>query len=251
MNEGAVSNVLGFSLILGVVIIALSLVFSHTYFMVNDAKEKVKYESMAQGFRKIQSIVEYSAYSKNPLKSIRILLNEGSISVNSGGDLSVSVVINNTTAYSCTSKMGIIEYSFKSTKVAFENGGVWFLSNDKPVIVSEPRIFIYKKTINNETILFIALTKINGNGSVGGKGFAEVEIRYNSSETRIFNESGYVEMNITSDYARAWKRYFDELRGYTENTVLQTELNNSSLNVSIYFDKLVLTQYVLKASVST
>ncbi len=251
MSERAVSNVLGFSLILGVVIIALSLVFSHTYFMINDAKEKVKYESMAQGFRKIQSIIEYSAYSKNPLKSIRILLNEGSISVKPGGDVTICVVINNTTAYSYSGKMGMIEYSFKETRVAFENGGVWLLSSGKPVMVSEPRIFIYKKKVNNETILFIALTKINGSGSVGGKGFAEVEVRYNSSETRVFNESGYVEMNITSDYAQAWKRYFDGLRGYTENTVLQTELNESSLNVSIYFNKLVLTQYILDSSVGT
>ncbi|AEA46147.1 DUF7289 family protein [Archaeoglobus veneficus] len=250
MNEKAVSNVLGFSLILGIVILALSLVFSHTYFMINDAKGKVKYESMAQGFRKIQNIIEYAAYSKNPVKSIRLLINEGSISVNSGGEMSVSVTSNNTTIYAYSGNMGVIEYAYMDTKVAFENGGVWLLSRN-PVMVSEPRIFIYKKTVNNETILFIALTEIRGSGSVGGKGFAEIEIRYNSSETKIFNTSGYVVMNITSEYAQAWKRYFDDLRGYTENTVLQTELNGSTLKVSIYFNRLVLTRYVLDTTIST
>ena len=169
MNEKAVSNVLGFSIILGIIILALSLVFSQVYFMVSDTKEKVKYESMAQGFRKIQNIVEYTAYSKNPLRSMRLLINEGSVGVNPGGDISIAVVINNSTAYSYSGKMGIIEYAFKETKVAFENGGVWLITNKKAVMVSEPRIFIYKKIVNNETVLFVAFTQIIGNSSVGGK----------------------------------------------------------------------------------
>ena len=129
--------------------------------------------------------------------------------------------------------------------MCLENGGVWAFSSGSSYLIFSPHLDVEGENVS------IALYRIVGEGSVSGKGFAEIEIRYNSSETKIFNESGYIEMNITSEYAEAWKRYFDELRGYSENTVLQTELSGNALNVSIYFNKLAFTRYVLNATVRT
>jgi hypothetical protein len=252
MNSKAVSEVLGYIMILSIVILITSFAFAYSYSVVTDTKEKVKFESMNQGFRKIQNMVEYTAYSKNPRKSIRLLVNEGMVSVKGGNQINITVKSLSEILYNNRYDMGLVEYEFENYKVAFENGGVWQKSFDGVSIVSEPRIFIYRKQIANEMIVFVALTRIQGNSSVGGYGFVNILVEYNSSQTRSFNQSGYIELNITSEYAGAWNSYFERLRGgLTNNTVLQTDYNESKLNVSIYYDNLILTEYLLDSSVDT
>jgi|Deesub1362A_J573_1020465.scaffolds.fasta_scaffold00374_45 competence protein ComGC len=254
MNSKGISEVLGYILILSIVILITSVAFVYSYSVVSDTKERVKFESMNQGFRKIQNMVEYSAYSKNPKKSIRLLVNEGMVTVKEQNEVNITVKSNDTTTlYSTKYNVGLIEYEFEDYRVAFENGGVWQKSYDGGVsIVSEPRIFIYRKQIANEMIVFVALIRIQGNSSVGGYGFVNIEVNFNSSETRAFNQSGYIYMNMTTEYAGAWNSYFERLRsGLTNNTVLQTSYSGNLLNVSIYYDNLILTEYVLDAYVDT
>jgi len=252
MNSKGISEVIGYILILGIVILITSFSFVYSYSVVSDTKERVKFESMNQGFRKIQNIVEYTAYTKNPRKSIRLLVNEGMISVKEQNEINVTVKSSNITLYNTKYNVGLIEYEYENYKVAFENGGVWQKSFDGVSIVSEPRIFIYRKQIANEMIVFVALTRLQGNSSVGGYGFVNVMVEYNSSETRTFNESGYIYLNITSEYAGAWNSYFERLRGgLTNNTVLQTDYSGNKLNVLIYYDNLILTEYLLDAYVDT
>lgn len=251
-DDRAVSETLGYILILGVVIMVTSTAFVNSYSVISDTREKVKSESMEQGFRKIQNIVEYTAYSKNPQKSIRLLVNEGTISVKEGNTMDITVNASGSTLYSKTSEMGLIEYEYKDYTVAFENGGVWQKSLEGTTIVSEPRIFIYREQIGNEIVAFVSLTQIQGQGSVGGHGFINVLVEYNSSETRTYNNSGYINLNLTSEYAEAWDDYFEGMReGLENNTVLQTRLNGNSIEASIYYDKLVLTEYRLNAKIST
>lgn len=251
-GDRAVSETLGYILILGVVIMVTSAAFVNSYSVISNTREKVKSESMEQGFKKIRNIVEYTAYSKNPQKSIRLLVNEGTISVKEGNTMNITVVNTSGSLYSKTSEMGLIEYGYKDYTVAFENGGVWEKSPEGTTIVSEPRIFIYREQIGNEIVTFVSLTQIQGQGSVGGHGFVNVLVEYNSSETRTYNNSGYINLNLTSEYAEAWEDYFERMReGLENNTVLQTRLNGNSIEASIYYDKLVLTEYRLNAKVST
>lgn len=251
-SDYGISEVLSYILILSIIILITSFAFVYSYSVITDAKENVKYESMSQGFRKIQNIVEYTAYSKNPRKSIRLLVNEGMMSVKSDNEIDLKVTSNDTTLYQTNYSVGAIEYEYQDYKVAFENGGVWQQSYSGLTIVSEPRIFIYRKQINNEMVVFVALTRVQGQGSVGGYGFVDVLVEYNSSQTREFNTSGYLDFNITSNYAEAWDAYFKRVRdGLINNTVLQTELNDTRLEVSIYYDKLVVTEYLLDAHIST
>lgn len=252
MDSRGISEVVGYILILSIVILITSFSFVYSYSVITDTKEKVKFESMNQGFRKIQNIVEYTAYTKNPRKSIRLLINEGMISVKDENEINITVKSGDDVLYNSKYNVGLIEYEYENYKVAFENGGVWQKSFEGVSIVSEPRIFIYRKQVANEMIVFVAMTRLQGNSSVGGYGFVDVLVEFNSSETRTFNESGYIYLNITSEYANAWNSYFERLRGgLINNTVLQTEYSENKLNVSIYYDELILTEYLLDAYVST
>ena len=251
-NRKGVSSVLGYTLILGIIILVLSIIFVHTYAMVNQAKEKVRYGSMTQGFEKIQNTVNYVAYSGTSERYIRILLNEGSLSVTKGCRINISVY-NTTSAtpvYSCSTYSGAVGYSYGNYRIAFENGGVWLSSHGMATIVSPPRIFIYKKIVNNQTIFFMTLTLINGSGSAGGNGFANILVKFNSSQVKVFGP-GYVSINITSDFARAWYEYFNRLKNAQGNTAsIQTNLRGNNVYVTIHFSEMILTSYRLNVSVS-
>ncbi len=251
MGERGVSNVLGYTLILGVVVLVLTLVFAHTYSMVTQAKDKVRYESMAQGFEKIQNMVNYVAYSGTPKRYVRILLNEGSMSVTRGCWLNLSVYSSTSQApvYNLSTYTGAIVYSYGSYSIAFENGGVWLNSHGYPTVVSPPRIFIYKKIINNQTIFFMALTILRGNGSVGGNGFADISVMFNSSKVKVFGP-GCVRINVTSDYASAWYDYFDSLKNSGNTAAIQATIKGKNVSATIYFSEMVLTVYNLNVSVT-
>jgi|Deesub1362A_J573_1020465.scaffolds.fasta_scaffold00212_7 hypothetical protein len=249
MNSKGVSEIVGFALIFGIVIVATAMVFSYAYSMVDESKEDVRFESMVQGFRKIQDAVESVVYGKSSKKEIRVLLSGGEVHTIRDNSITIKVTINNSTALLKSSIMGGVEYSYPDYTISFENGGVWLKSRDRTTMISQPRIFIYKKNVNNETIVFIALTSINGSGSAGGEGMVTLVFDLSSAEVNVFNQSGYIEMNINSSYVDAWKRYFDELRGYSNNTVLQTDLTGNMLNVSMYFNRLVLANYNINARI--
>ncbi len=243
MSSKGVSEIVGFALIFGIVIVAIAMVFSYAYTMVDESKEDVRFESMVQGFRKIQDAVESVVYGRSSKKEIRILLSGGEVHTIRDNGVTVKVIINNSTVFQKSNIMGGLEYSYPDYTMSFENGGVWLKSRDRTTMISQPRIFIYKKNVNNETIVFIALTSIYGSGSAGGEGMVTLVFDLNSAEVNVFNQSGYIYMNISSGYVDAWKKYFDELRGYSNNTVLQTDLTGSRLNVSMYFNRLVLASY--------
>ena len=249
MRAKGVSEMVGFALIFGIVIAATAMVFNYSYSMVSESKEDVRFESMVQGFRKIQDAVESVVYGKSSKKEIRILLSGGEVHTIHDNSVTVTVTINNSTALSQSRIMGGVEYSYPQYTMSFENGGVWLKSRDRTTMISQPRIFIYKKNVNNETIVFIALTSINGSGSAGGEGMVTLTFDLKSAEVNVFNQSGYINMNINSSYVDAWKKYFDDLRGYSNNTVLQTELTGSQLNVSMYFNRLVLATYSINARI--
>ncbi len=248
MKEKAVSSVLGYTMILAIVVLVLSLVFSHTYSMVTQAKEKVKYESLAQGFEKIQNMINYVTYSGTSNRFVRILLSGGSMSVGKGCYINLSVYESNKSVYSFRGYSGSVDYTYGNYKISYENGGVWLKSSGETV-VSPPRIFVYRKIINNQTVFFISLILINGSGSVGGNSFAGVDVKFNSSNVKIFGP-GYVKLNITSEYAKAWYDYFNNLKKSTSNTAeIQTALIGNKVCVTINFNEIILAEYRLNVKV--
>ena len=248
-DEKGVSETLGYIFILGIIIASISIIYVHTSSELSTSQDIVKYRSMVQGFRKIQNIIDYTAYANNPEKTIRILINSGRVYITGNDTIKIEVRMNNTTQYQYQGEMGSIEYSYKDQKISFENGGVWLKKDDQVSMIFEPRIFIYKKNVNNETIVFIALVKIQGRDSVAGSGFVDLKVKFNNTDSRIFDGGGYINMNITSEYAEAWEDYFDGMRGYVNNTVLQTQLSGNTVSVQIYFDRLILTLYTIDTEI--
>jgi hypothetical protein len=238
----AVSEVIGNLLMLTVLVLTISVILVYGIPVIEYNQNTIRMRNIISQMVSASEQVTKVSVDVTPTTTIKIALSDGTLDISNDNNLLLFVNNSSGVLYSINEPMGKIEYIYKLQKIAIENGGVW--SNDN-AIINPPRISV------SDGNVAIALVKIQGSGSVSGRGFANLEIKYNSSETRIFNTSGYVKMEIDSEYSEAWNRYFENMRGFVNNTVLQTELNDTKLNVSIYYDKLVLTRYVLDAWVKT
>jgi len=248
----ASSEIIGYTIILGIVISVSSIAYVNSYNLANEAKESVKYRSVGECFKEIQKIVEYSAYKKNPKKSVRVMVESGSITVKEGGEIEIEVKdISNNILYSDKYNLGVLEYGSDKYKIAVENGGVWQSIRGGVISASEPKTFLTYESVLNEDVIFTTVTRIIGEGSISG-GSVDIETRYGSSSSKIY-ENGRLTYKITSEYATAWELYLEELGNkYSLGPPMYTvSRNDNTVEVRIEFDKLILTEYVLNIDVDT
>jgi hypothetical protein len=168
-----------------------------------------------------------------PSAVFRIAISDGSLLIKENN---FGLMVNNSTStlYSVNDSMGKLEYVYGSRSIAIENGGVWRRDtrSDNSIMIERPRILVSGDVV---TLSFI---KIQGSGSASGK-FADIEVRLNSSETRVFNTSGYLIIRVDSDYSNAWMRYLEGLNA---------DVTGNTANIT--FSRLVISKYVVNMVIS-
>ncbi len=216
-----VSEVVGSLLMLVVITLTVSILIVYGTPVIESSQSYIRMRNVEAMMVSTNELISKVSSDAMPAAMAKFSLSGGSLSLVS--DNKITVYVNNSTSnlYSMTLVPGRVEYVYSNRKVCLENGGVWE-KDGSSYVVFPPHIKVRGDNVS------IAIYRLIGNGSVSGRGFAEVEVRYNSSETRVFNESGYVEMNITSDYAQAWNNYLERI-GFKNNRV-----NFSTLTLSLY-----------------
>lgn len=250
-SESAVSVVVGYILILGIVITSIGLMYTYGIPILESSQNKIRYQSVEQGFAVLQSNLDKTAYDQAPIKTTRINVGEGTLSISSGDHLKVMVNVTNATKFQTELDLGMIEYEYQEDLVAYMNGGVFEKQADYAFIKFPPTIFVYEDLRNNETIAMISLLKME-NSISSGSGIVTLVAKYNSSDTNVFIESGgnlILEIN-SSKFADAWEEYFIKMRGTLQNTVVQLERNGDVLTVTIPFNKVVITENRVKLGIT-
>ncbi len=250
-SENAVSEVVGYVLILGIVITSIGLMYTYGLPMLESSQSKIRYQSVEQGFAVLQSNLDKTAYDQAPVKTTRINVGEGTLSTSSGDHLKLAVNVTNVTKFQIELDLGMIEYEYEDDSVAYMNGGVFEKQTDYAFIKFPPTIFVYEDLRNNETIAMISLIKMESNTS-SGSGVVTLISKYNSSDTYVFIESGgsvILQIN-SSKYADAWEDYFIKMKGSLQNTVIQLERNGDELAITIPFNKVVITENRLKLEIT-
>jgi len=225
MREKAVSEVVGSLLMLIVITLTVSILIVYGMPVIESNQNYIRMRNVAAMMVLTSEAISKVSSDVMPVTTVRFALSGGSLSISSDNNITVYVNNSTTNLYTLTLIPGRLEYKYLNDKVCLENGGVWAFSSGSSYLIFSPHLDVEGENVS------IALYRIVGEGSVSGKGFAEIEIRYNSSETKIFNESGYIEMNITSEYAEAWKRYLEKEGLEVGNTA---KINFSTLTLSVH-----------------
>ena len=208
-SESAVSEVIGFILVFSIVMLAISAIYAVGYPTIQSSKENAQFQNMEQSFMVLQSNINTVAFGQAPVRTLKTSLGGGSLTVYpSDGSITVS-------PGGWDVPIGAIEYEKNGRSIAYEGGGVWEkYPAGSAIKVSEPRIFVHGD-IGNRTVS-VSIINISGElSSVGGEGAASVTVRSKTSTypLSITDPPGDVTITVTSDYADAWERYFNETLG--------------------------------------
>ncbi len=207
-GRNAVSEVLGYMYIFGIVMAVLAVVFVQVNTMVEDMKRSVMSQSLEQSFKKIQYIIHSVAFGDVPSQAVEMELQGGTLRlvkdrpefiiafVNysntlsdcSGLDnfrlfcvnLSTGQIFNSTGgcsgAYSYTSctfnqSVGELVYQYKDWQLSLEAGSVFskYTEEDYSKILYEPRILL-NTTAGSLSYLVITIPDLEGSLSIAGTG---------------------------------------------------------------------------------
>jgi|Deesub1362A_J573_1020465.scaffolds.fasta_scaffold00050_74 competence protein ComGC len=224
-----VSEVVGNIFVIAILIAGTSILLVYGFPTIDENKNKIRMRNIVSQMSIVNEQIAKVYMDVAPTTTIRIALSDGSIVISNGNNFLVRVYDpGGGLIHEINDSMGKIEYTYRSNRGVFENGGVWV----DDLLVTPPRI-----TVDNGSIT-MALIKIQGSGSAGGKGFADLTVRYNSSQINRFETSGYVEITFTSDYADKWSEFFQSINATVNG-------NTARLN----FTRLIIAEYTVNIEV--
>ncbi len=203
LAEEAVSEAIDFSILLGIMILALGLVAVVGYPMLQHVQEERHLENTRQAFAVLASAINKVALGQAPSRTVELQLYGESINVRDTGTSEISV--NSYTGG------GVIETSIGDARIAYEGGGVW---------IQYPRggAVVYPPPISNKSTVIPVIT-IKGVSSVGGKGNVRIRVSLESQTIEYIGTT--VIINVNSDYIDGWRDYFRQ-QGW-ENSPPSTE----------------------------
>ena len=230
--------------------LAIGVIYAVGYPCIQSSKKNTQFQNTEQSFMVLQSDIKMVAFDQAPVKTMKTSLGGGSLTVNSSkGHIKVE---NATGTIWYDGTIGAIEYEKNGRSIAYEGGGVWEkYPAGSAIKLSEPRIFAHNTSDGNRTV-FVSIINISSDlSSVGGEGTASVVVRLNNRSSSPYINSTSTPENVTivvtSDYADAWERYFNDIK--KEGDYVNTTGANE-VTATIGYDTLVVNAHVIEVEVS-
>ena len=229
-SDKAVSEVLGFVTIVGILVLSLSLIGVAGYPVLKSAQETRYIENTRQTFVVMAENINKVVMGQTPSQNIEMKMYGGELSVT--GDSTINITAVNSTGETIVlvdQQMRSIENTVGDTVVAYEGTGVW---------VKYPNDYVYnsyKPLITNEgNVIVIPLVKISGLSSFAGSGMSRIKVKGEPDITYYGNVNN-ITVTINSNYCNGWGDYFENIMewyvGYGDTCI--ASLNTSS-NVDVY-----------------
>ncbi len=210
-SENAVSEVVDFVTITGILVLSIGLVVTAGYSIMKNAQETKHIENTRQSFIVLAENVNKVVLGQAPSQSIELKLYEGTLSITGGSTIKINVTAFNSTSSeneettAVDQSMNSIESTVGDTVTAYEGTGVWVrypgsntLSVYKPLIASKGNVLI------------IPVVYLNGQSSVGGSGVSSIRVKGEPGVIFYSNVSS-ITMTINSSYSDGWMDYFEDI----------------------------------------
>ncbi|ETA68281.1 MAG: hypothetical protein PWQ75_884 [Methanolobus sp.] len=235
-NEDAVSEVVDFSITLGVMLLAIAVIALAGYPMVQHMKENGHMENIKQSFSVLTPNVNKIVFGKAPSQSVELKLYGGTIYVTGSSYMNISMEQWNESTSSLETvsyerQLRMIENQYIDTSVAYENTGAWVkYPQGRALMISKP-VFAYD---NNS--LIIPMVTITGSKGTSGSGLIRVISDGGQLAVETYNNVSKVEITMSSEYYEGWNTYFQEsleMANTSVNTTTRTIYAEKSYNPNI------------------
>jgi hypothetical protein len=234
----AITEVLDFVTILGILILSFSLIGLVGYPALKNTQEIRYIENTRQSFIVMAENINKIALGESPSQSVEMKMYGGTLRVKGSGTITIIANMTNqttntverTTLYS--GPMGGIENSIGDAIVAYEGTGVWMnYPSGETLVASKPLI------ANHSSALIIPVVFMNGLSSTGGTGMSRIMVCPDnpcSPRVSIFNNVSNITVSVSSEYASGWEDYFENALKWDVETGPDTV--NGSLNTAKNLD---------------
>lgn len=229
-SQEAVAEVLDFITILGIIMLAFSIIALAGYPVLRSAQETRYIENTRQSFIVMADNLNKIALGQSPSQSVELKIYGGTLSTS----MDSTMMINGTDSSGnnitlIETNMGNIQNSIGDNLVAYEGTGVWVkYTNEATFNANKPLI------TNRSNVLVIPIVTIIGNSSAGGTGISRIRAEGTPRVTSFSNISN-IKITITGDYVSGWKDYLRDVTGrdVPPGSSYTGEMNIS--NIDVYF----------------
>lgn len=209
-SEDAVSEVVDFVTILGILTISIGLIGVAGYPVLKNAQEAQQIENTRQSFVVLAENINKIVLGQAPSQNVELKMYGGTLSVT--GNSTINITATNSTGKNetlvYTTDMRSIESTVGNTVIAYEGTGVWAkYPNGKTLLVSKPLI------TNQSNVLVIPVVTIIGTSSTGGSGISRVIADGTPSVTYYRNVST-ITVTVNSSYWDGWGNYFQDVMSW-------------------------------------
>lgn len=208
-SEDAVSEVVGFVTILGLLVLSIGIIGVAGYPIVKNAQEANHIENTKQSFIVLANNVNKVVIGQAPSQSVELKMYGGSLSVTGSSTINI-IITDSTGTTSLESSMRSIESTVGDTVIAYEGTGVWAkYPNGNTILVSKPLI------TNQNNVLVIPVVTINGASSIGGSGVSRVNVcEQGCAMPKVFFFPNVSNINVTinSSYLDGWNNYLTDIQ---------------------------------------
>lgn len=210
-SEDAVSEVVDFVTILGIMVVFIGLIGVVGYPLVKTAQEVNYIESTRQSYAVLASSINKVVLGQTPSQSVELKVYGGSLSITGNSLINITAINSSgNRTILVNSTMRTIESVVGEAKIAYEGTGVWIkYPNGNTLLVYKPLI------TNQSNVLVIPVVSINGTASTGGSGMSRVTVKGSPSVIYYKNVSD-IKVRINSSYADGWeKSFFTSIMNWT------------------------------------
>ncbi len=228
-SEDAVSEVVDFVTILGLLVLSIGLIGVAGYPIVKNAQEANHIENTKQSFIVLANNVNKVVMGQAPSQNVELKMYGGSLSVTGSSTINITAI--NSTNENITlvdRQMRSIESVVGETIVAYEGTGVWVsYPNGNTILVSKPLIS------NQSNMLIIPVVAIGGTSSVGGSGMSRVTAK-GIPKVSVYKNVSNIIVTINSTYSNGWKNYFSNVKAWSSCSSDECTAKLEMENIDVY-----------------
>lgn len=225
MNDRAVSEAIGFILILGVMVSSIALVTLYGYPLLLKEQSNTDVRNMERGMIILQNDVKSLCYKTVPYEETTLQVSGGTLSVVDAGASPSSFSISTLDGYS-TGDMPLGKLTYYSDRgsevIVLENGAVLTRQDGQggSTILAEPRWFYDDQT----KTLVVFVIELDAGEAISTSGMSTVRMGLASSPATDVNTSVGASTTVSvvytpdpdDDYSTGWKNYLTGTLGMAE-----------------------------------
>jgi hypothetical protein len=216
LSSDAVSEVLDFITMVGILMLSLSLIGLVGYPALRSAQETRYIENTRQSFIVVAESINKIAMGSAPSRGVELKMYGGSLMVTGNSTMQINATNSSNINNSYLSDIRSVENSVGDTVVAYEGTGVWIKYQTGTVLNPYRPLITYR---NN--VLVIPVVHIAGISSISGTGISHLNV---CQEEIPSDEGGCgkpfltywgnvsnITITITGPYSSAWMDYFKNI----------------------------------------